>query len=257
MSNDYFKKPGLSFHQLKDLAIVSPRWYQRKYIIGEIQDGDKDSYRIGRLVHMAVLEPEKFAAVPTVPAEHLTPSGALSTKAPTREWLASLPNRDFGTPDELALCRRLQEAVMGNTEAATIVNQSDVEVELFREIDGVNVKAKADLIRKAFTGRGQVWDLKTSKKLDDIARECREYGYVEQLAWYARLYDVMPGGLIVVEKEEPYRVIVVRFAEDAYVKARTKLAGWMGLYKTCVETGTWPNDPLYPITLTAADLAAA
>jgi hypothetical protein len=56
MSTDYFKQPGMSFHQLKDLATISPRYYQRKYMLGEIKDGDKDSYRMGRLVHAAVLE---------------------------------------------------------------------------------------------------------------------------------------------------------------------------------------------------------
>jgi PDDEXK-like domain of unknown function (DUF3799) len=192
-----------------------------------------------------------------VPAEHLTPSGELSTKAATREWLATLPNRDFATPNEQAFCVHLCTAVYANEEAAKICLQSDKEVEIFREIDGFQAKGKADMIRKPFTGKGQVWDLKTTKSLDNIKRECREYGYVEQIAWYSRLYDVTPGGLIVVEKEEPHRVLVVRFAEDALVAARTRLAGWGGLYKSCLESGNWPNDPPHELILTAADLAAA
>ena len=258
MSTDYFSSPGLSFHQLKDLATVSPRYYQRRHVTKEIADGDRDALRLGRLVHLAVLEPAIFADVPQVPGEHLTPSGGLSTKAATREWQAQLTGRDYGTPDELELCRQLQAAVRGHSLARLILDQSQVEVETRWDRDGVACKAKADIIRAPSREiPGEVWDLKTTRRLDGIVRECREYGYAEQLAWYADAYQVAVGGLIVVEKEPPHRVLIIQFDVDVIAQARERVASWLGLYRACLESGQWPNDPPNAHLITAAELGAA
>jgi hypothetical protein len=246
--SDYFKKPGLSFHQLKDCATVSPLYYYRRYISGELPGPDSDAMRVGRIVHLAALEPDKFATVPVVPAEHLTPSGGLSTKAATRVWLESLPSRDFSTPEELAMCGKLADAVRKHPEVAPLLVGGQVEVEGFVDFDGVGVKARADLI-----AGGGVWDLKTTRNLDTCVAEARDLGYVEQLAWYARVFQCHVGGLIMVEKAEPFRCMVLRFAGDAIRRARARNDAWLNLYRSCLGSGIWPNNPPSR-TVTAADL---
>jgi hypothetical protein len=254
MSNDYFAKPGTSFHQMKDFATVSPRYYYRRHIEGTLPGIDKASLRTGRLIHLAVLEPDKFRALPLCPAEHLTDSGNLSTKKATKDWIASLGGQDFVTANEAQQFTAIAMAVVGNPDAQRILCHPQVacEVERFGERDGVQIKGKADIIIP-----GQVWDLKTTDSLDSIIRQCRDFCYPEQVAWYQDLFGVTGGGLIVVEKEEPHRVAVLAFEPAVMAAARKRVGAWWSHFLACRSSGEWPNDPPGITTITAAQLAAA
>lgn len=254
MSNDYFAKPGLSFHQMKDFATVSPRYYVRRHVEGTLPGIDKASLRTGRLIHLAVLEPDKFGGLPLCPGEHLTDSGNLSTKKATKDWIASLGGQDFITENERMQFTAIAMAVMSNPAAQRIICGVDTscEVERFGDRDGIAIKGKADIVSKR-----AVWDLKTTDSLDSIIRQCRDFCYPEQVAWYQDLFEVTEGGLIVVEKEEPHRVAVLDFEPAVMAKARQRIAAWWSHFCACRSSGEWPNDPPGVVTVTAAQLSAA
>jgi len=251
---DYHQKPGTSFHQMKDFATVSPLYYFRRYIEGTLPGISSAALRSGTLIHLAVLEPDKFGALPLCPAEHLTDSGNLSTRKGTKDWVASLNGQHFITEAERTHFTAIAMAVMSNPEAQRIICAEDAEceVEHFAERDGVPIKGKADIVLPT-----AVWDLKTTDSLDSIISQCRDFGYPEQVAWYQDLFGVTDGGLIVVEKDEPHRVAVLTFAPDVMAAARKRIAGWWSHFLACRASGTWPNDPPGVMTITAAQLAAA
>lgn len=253
--DNYFTKPGLSFHQMKDFATVSPRYYLRRHVEGTLPGIDKASLRTGRLIHLAVLEPEKFAALPPCPGEHLTDSGNLSTKKATKDWIASLGGQDFITEGERMQFTAIALAVMSNPDAQRIIcgEGTACEVERFAKRDGVPIKGKADIV----IPRRAVWDLKTTDSLDSIIRQCRDFCYPEQVAWYQDMFGVTEGGLIVVEKDEPHRVAVIIFAPKVMSDARRRIATWWSHFLACRATGEWTNDPPGVVTITAEQLALA
>ena len=84
----------------------------------------------------------------------------------------------------------------------------------------------------------------------------RDYGYVEQMAFYAHIVELCTGKapsayLVAVEKKEPYRVAVVEIVGMTLNDANHNHLGgekWrddndamIAELKRCRETGEWPT----------------
>ncbi len=253
---NYFDKPGLSFHALKDLGTVSPEYYYRANVTKEIMRLTNAGMSFGTAVHAVILEPDSYPDLVTIcPPEHLTPSGELSTKKETKAWRESLGHRAcILSPFDDARCRHIAAKVRANKYAVSILKDAITESEHTCEIaPGVTVKAKVDLID---TGR-KVWDLKTIKSLDSIKDHARDFAYLEQIDWYAAVLTrstgmkYEPGGLLVVESEEPHRVAIVTAGAWIYAEARKRWLSWLDRYCECQMSGVWPNDPTEPIVISS------
>lgn len=245
--NDYFQKPGLSFHQIKDFA-KSPRFYLEKHVMRVISDRDKAAYAFGRAVHCRVLEGEETFAKRFViaPPEHTTASGGLSTSKATRDWQATLRGKEIIGGADADLVQTIAVRVNANPFAAELLRTGLPEVELASTWEGVEVKGRVDWL---CADRRLCPDLKTTRCLEDFPGQCWDFGYDQQVAWYLRLTGATDAPLLVVETEQPHRVAVYRFSAANLAAADQRNRQLLARFSACRETDTWPADPAEIITL--------
>jgi hypothetical protein len=261
---NYFKKPGLSFHQLKDFADVGPAYYHGRHVTKTIDGHSSGSMDLGNCVRLLVLEgPDAFAkGTAILPDAFLTPSGAASIKKEAQEWIATARAAGLKviTKEQADLCHRLYVNIYKHPTSSALLTSSENEVELSHQLNWnghqIAVKAKIGIIDSA----NYVWDLKTIRNLDDVREHVKKYRYVEQLCWYSFLltlsknseYNV--GGMIFAETEGQERILIVEASADALEVARNRNEQWLNDFVDCLDSGMWPNDPSCPIVINSADI---
>lgn len=239
--HDYHARPEISSTGAR-LLLDSParfRYWQ------DHPQPPKAAFDLGSAAHSKILG--VGADIVLYPDEHLTPSGAVSTKAATVEWeqeqraagLIPIGRRDADRVDAMA------EAVLADRDARAVLERiTGREVSIIAEVDGVPVRARFDLYDGA-----EGADLKTARDASPkgFNRSVGAYGYQIQQRWYMDAHKAETGRplqrftFIVVESAPPHLVGVydLDFMWDEIAGERTKLA--RDLYKRCVETGTWPG----------------
>jgi len=172
------------------------------------------------------------------PPEHTTPSGGLSTKKETKEWMATLADSEIVSVAEMEKCHAMRAAVFADKTAALLLSEGKPEVETFTHKWGAAVKGKADWYDRA---RGRVIDLKTIGNIEDIESHCWDFGYDRQLAWYMDLFECDDHAVVFVEKEPPHRVVVVKFCAKTISEARNKNIETLMEIERCREKDSWDN----------------
>jgi hypothetical protein len=133
--------------------------------------------------------------------------------------------------------------VRSHPVAATLLDSADhLEVVCVWDDNGIERRAKIDIV----TGRIIV-DLKTTYNAatEAFGRSAAKYGYVTQAAYYmdaarACLGITNPEFLfVVVEKEPPYLVNVIKLEDYAIELGAKRVAQALDLYRQCTETGEW------------------
>ena len=203
----------------------------------------KTAFDLGSAAHAKILG--VGADIIEYPDEHLTPSGAVSTKAATREWeqeqrdngLIPITHRDAQAVDAMA------EAVLAEPEARAILERiTGREVTIIQEIDGVPVRARFDGYSD-----GEAFDLKTTRDASPrFNKSVANFGYHLQRRWYDDAHYAETGErlsgfpFIAVENTAPYLVGVYdldfSYDEKAGEKCREAREKW----HSCTETGVWP-----------------
>lgn len=213
--------------------------------------------QVGTAVHTKVLGVGDL--VVTYPDEHLTPSGSVSTKAATTEWVAEqtaaglivLNRTDF------ALVAAMSEAVLGHRGARRLLEApgtSEASVFATDPDTGVRVRARFDRLGK-LDGESFGVDLKTTAGSASVAgfgREAAKYGYPVQEAHYLDTLkwatgERPPMSFVVVEKAPPHLVAVHRFDETTRHAAAQLAARARQIYAQCTASGQWPaygDEPL-------------
>ena len=206
----------------------------------------KAAFDVGSAAHSLILGVGDGTVI--YPDEHLTPSGAVSTKAATVAW-AEEQRKNGLIPIGRADGERVQamaEAVLAHGPARAILERlAGREVSLFQEVEGVPVRARFDLL-----GDGEAADLKTTGRgagPGEFNRHIANFGYYIQRRWYDDAYEAETGRrladfpLIVVESTPPHLVAVYDLDvmyEDA---AEKKCRDARRIYRECTESGVWPG----------------
>lgn len=205
------------------------------------------AFDVGHAVHAKVLGAGPL--VVSVPDEHLTPSGAISTKAATAAWLAE--QRAVGLvpigPADAARIDGMVEAVLAHAGARRILEQPDMfaEVSAFAADPETGVECRARLDLFAAT----VADLKTtsgSASEAGFGRDAAKHGYPIQEAHYLDVIEWITGErppmvFVVVEKAPPHLVAVHQFDDVTRLIARDLAAKARATYAACLATDTWPG----------------
>lgn len=241
---EYHQHPALSSTQARKL-LESPAKY--RYSLDHPQ-ARKDSFDLGTAVHTKVLG--TGAGVITYPPEHLTPSGAASTKAATIAWADE--QRATGVvviaPNDARRVHGMAEAVLAHPEARQILETvAGREVSVFADVDGVPVRARFD----GLSEDGQAFDLKTTVDAspDSFEKSIAQWGYHIQAAWYesawtaATGHDLSSFDFIAIEKEAPYLVGVYNMDITFMSIGHELSATARSLYATCTEADEWPGYP--------------
>ena len=173
--SDYDALPGVRWSYLKEMG-RSPAHY--RYAVDHPRE-DTAALRLGRAVHLAVLQPELFGD------SYTTWQGTRRGK----DWdifrlSAEARGVEVLTADEVALCLALQTAVRSDPVAGPLlrVGSAEAPVQWTDPAGGVACKALIDFRDDCFI------DLKTTRDASPggFGREVVRYGYAGQMAFYRR-----------------------------------------------------------------------
>lgn len=210
-------------------------------------EAGKQAYDVGHAVHAMVLGVGNGTIA--YPDEHVTASGAVSTKAATVAWAEE--QRAAGlvpiAPAQAAKVRGMVEAVLAHPGARPIVERrGDPEVSVIAVDDetGVETRARFDWID---LDAGAATDLKTtatSASLDGFARTVAKHGYDVQEAFYRRaIQRDITFRFLVVESEAPHLVAVHELDVEWQQMGAAKVQRALELYAECSQSGVWPGYP--------------
>lgn len=236
----YRALPALGSSDVKRL-LRSPAHYRAA---SESADEPTDAQRLGTAVHLAVLEPERFATDVLV-----SPKFDRRTKAGKKaaaEFELRAAGRLALAADEHDTARCVADAVRAHPAASYLLAEGAPEVSLqWRdEATGTPCKARIDWLRP---DHGIV-DLKSARDASPLGfgRAIAQYGYAVQLAHYTagarQVLRVEPPlfAFIAVETAPPFAVGVYVLDDDACVAAAGRVAEAMARYRDCSASGVWP-----------------
>lgn len=227
----------------------------KQTIDGIMKEGDTAVFQFGRATHTLILEGrEKYDA------EYLTSDGPVNPKTDKPYGKATKAYQDWAAEqtkpvismEDFALMVKMREAVHAHPVAADLLASGIAEGTVRTLWDGEPVQARLDWFDPE---SGVVADLKTCADLDKFKYDIRDFGYVTQMAFYARCLELvgydgdMTAYLIAVEKKEPYRVGVYEICaltlEDGNEARESKNGVGNSLMiaelKKCRETNVWPT----------------
>lgn len=234
---------GENFSRLKNMA-RSARHYQYR---SQTPRTDTPALSLGRAVHLAVLEPEKFSTT-CVRWDGGTRRG--------KEWDAFRERhggREILTADEDDLCADISSAVLADPIARHYVTGGAPEVSVLwthdeqemGELPGFSVECKA---RLDYVRPDCLVDLKTCRDAsqEGFGREAWRLQYHVQAAYYRDGYAaatgrVLPFFIVAVEKDAPHVCQVFRVTENLLDLGRDSYLAMLRQLDQCKREGTWPG----------------
>lgn len=205
---------------------------------------ETEPMRIGRAVHAAVLEPERFAADYVV-------FGGPRRQGKVWEAFEAQALRDGKEILKVAeheRCLEIAAAVRAHPRAAQLLSLGRAEQAIVwrDEETGLWIKGRMDWLCDA-PGDAALGDLKVTAELDKyrIAAGVARLGHHVQIALYMRglraLGLLMPAKLIAVEAEAPYDVAVFSLEGDTLTAGDEEAGRLLRRVAECVEAGDWPG----------------
>lgn len=218
-----YDEPAATYHANKALGSTDIRDYLRSPRLfkdrqeGLIMEKETPAQRFGTLVHMAVLEPERFAAEVVAKPEGMS----FATKE-GKAWRDAHEGAAIITEGESAALYVLKSRMPA--EVARMLRQPSGRAEAtFRtEIHGLPVQCRPDY----WDVDGNVkYDFKTINAIEKVDRAIWQYGYHVQDRWYSRVMGAELGRkppmsrMVFAETSAPYRWRVVDLDVDAQMMA--------------------------------------
>ena len=174
----------ISTSGLKDF-LKSPSLYRAGL---DKPSADSEAMARGRLAHLVLeLGPDAFGErARVIPAEHLTATGLVSTKADTRKWLADQgPDAILLSPADDSFIEKFLAQFFLNKATAELYEDIRYRETSIRweRADGAKLRCRPD----AITHGGICLDYKTTKytsPLKEFWGACRDFDYGMQAAFY-------------------------------------------------------------------------
>lgn len=201
---------------------------------------DTPAYRLGRLIHCAVLEPMQLLKKFTVsiyPTFH-------SKEAKAWKEHEELSGRAVITEAQFKAAEEMQRAVWNHPIAKRHVMEGEPEATFtwVHQRTGLGLKGRVDLLN------GAVVDLKSAGDLlpRKFGRDAAKYHYHSRLSFYrdgvyAVTGQVLPVVLVVVQKKPPYDVVVYRIEEDELRRGRQVYEELLDRLQECRSRDEWPG----------------
>ena len=240
---EYHALPGLSSTGVKAM-LDSPARYQHM----RTHRVEKTAFDVGHAAHAKILG--VGLGIAEYPAEHLTPSGNVSTKAATIAWAAE--QRENGlvpvAPDQVRAVNAMAESVLAHPSARPLFEHGAPEVSLLWDDPetGVRCRGRIDYLHD----RPLAVDLKTGRSADPrrFDRTAVDYGYGEQAVHYldglrATRGDEARFVHVLVENAAPHLVSVVELDDLFRFVAAARVRRAIDLYAACVAADEWPGYP--------------
>lgn len=237
ISNDeYHARPNLSASGVKTL-LQSPAHYRAS------QDNPTDSpaFRLGRMVHTAVLEPDEFMR---------TYATAFSedrrTKQGKADWQTVI---DAGLEpikqSELDMCEGCRKAA-----GPLFPGGGYAELSFEAQIEGVMCQCRPDWLTVSENGHISLYDLKTCLSVCSADSTFYKYGYHVQQVFYNMVMNAcLPAGLdvmpemrfVFVEKSPPFDVVVRTMDMALWAAVEAQIRQAIRTYAKCTQIDVWPG----------------
>lgn len=235
---------GANWSRIKYLA-KSPAHYRAE--MDRTEDADTTARRLGRVRHIATLEPQRYGDSVAV-----WRGGDRRAKG-YKEFAADNASREVVTLEEHEECMALATSVREHPIASKYLGgRSEVSlfwsysVPGFETVAGYTVQCKARLDLESDV-RALV-DLKTTRDASPIGfgRECHNYGAIGQAAMYVDGYEAVTGKrlpyvVIAAENVAPYVVQVYRVPEVLLEQGRQEYRRYLATLALCRREERWPG----------------
>lgn len=235
----------LSSHNLAQFR-ACPHTYHL-LMTGKMRRPETPALALGRAIHCFTLEGfdawNREFTVTDGPINKTTgqPYGRTSQKF--IDFMAS-QSKSVVSCREFEAIEKMAENVWTHPEAKKLLESGIAEGTIRNEdYCGIAAQARTDWFAPDYG----IVDLKTtSDGLEWFETTAHKYGYAYQMAFYRRLLELASGVkypvyIIAVEKAEPYRAAVFRYAEDVLDQAESENESAIRELLDCRERDEWPT----------------
>jgi hypothetical protein len=234
-ASEYHSNGALGSSLLRDF-IRSSQLYKDK-IDGLVPSKSSPAMVFGSLAHMAILEPERFAAE-TVQK----PDGMSFATKEGKSWREQNSGREIITFDDAQTIKRLVGRMPGSVR--DIISNGKSEVTFRNELAGRSVQCRAD---SWIESGNLLYDLKTISAIEKIDRSIFDRGYHIQIRWYQRIIAAETGTipqarLIFVETAAPYRWRTVLLDAEYTAMADREIDEALRGIAQCEKDGDWSDE---------------
>lgn len=232
---DYVTLPGEHATALKDV-LVSPLLYHRKR---QRPREDKDSMRVGRATHTAILEPDRFALEHAVWRAKDGRRGTNVHKA----FVAANAGRTLLTEQQYTTALAVRDAVRSHAVAKQLIASCRPEVTVKWSAGDVACKSRFDLFGDCLVDIKTTRDPAPRKFSTDAAR----LSYALQMGFYYDAALAVTGGkalpvkIIAAQNVEPYDVVVYDLPDEVINAGREQYHKALETLLECRRTNTWPG----------------
>ena len=243
---EYDNLKALNYSGAKEI-LKSPAHY-KAWLTAEREE--TPALKMGRLVHLASLQPQVFDKFVRVAPEcdRRTTEG----KAIWKAFAATLKE------GEEAIKQDEMDEVLGIAEGASAAiesiakgfGQRVAESVFTGKVEGVAVKGRPDLVITK-DGECQVIDIKTTMDASPevFARDVFKYKYHLQAAFYLHMTGAKRFWIVAVEKAKPYEYAVYELDQAALDMGREMMVSACLTYRECSLYDNWPGYSREPKTL--------
>lgn len=242
LMGDYLDLDAIGSTRLGWLA-VSPRHYQWMLRAGR---EDTEATALGTALHMAILEPERFAAQ-YVPEPDLLAIGGAKPRATKayREAIEAIEAEGATVlrEDAARKINTMAQAVTSHPWAQKLLARArGREVTFLWERDGRMCRGRADLLAD-----GMIADIKTTRSLKTFSPHAvTRYGYYRQAGWYQGGLEVLGHKIehayyLAVENVPPYDCGVFALEPDAIAAGRLECEDLWERLIECERSNEWPG----------------
>ncbi len=233
---------ALNWSTLKHLA-VSPRMLKFRE---RNPQKDTAALALGRAIHVALLEPEKWAGYVREP--DFGDQRKKENKAAKAAWEAENAGRVCIPFDDYDMAVRCAEEIRAHREAMDLLvdGRHEVVIEWVDQGTGIKCKARLDNLRA-----NDISDIKSTRHQTPrkFLLDGTNLLYYGQLSWYhdgAIAAGVLPAGaalpaIVAPQTVEPYDVMPFRMTMAAYFTGQRLWQSLIRRYAQCQVADWWPG----------------
>ena len=237
---EYNEVKALNYSGAKQI-LISPLAYQAWL---KEERKETDALKLGRLVHLAALEPHVFdkqvRLAPTWDAR--TTEG----KAIKKAFLATLKEgEEYLDQEEMDEVMSIAEGAQAGIESVASLIPDAVRLKehiVTGKHEGAFIKGRPDLILHHADG-GAIVDIKTTMDAgaESFAKDVAKYKYHLQAAFYLHMTGAKRFFFVAVEKKAPFDWAVYELDAEALESGKRMMTSACLTYRECSLYNNWPG----------------
>lgn len=246
MTTPYNEIKALSYSGAKEI-LKSPSHYKAWL---EKEESDSPALRLGRLVHLASLQPQVYDRTVRVAPEcdRRTKEGKeiwSMFEQSLKEGEELIKKEDSELITNVSLSARDGiDKVIGANGIIKPASAPIVETAYEGKLDGIAIKGRPDMVIPGLNGDAII-DVKTTQSADykSFSKDCANYKYHLQAAFYMTMTGATRFFIVAVEKTPPYAHAIFELDAEAISVGKALMKAACLTYRECSLYDNWPGYP--------------